>query len=304
MELKLADAEATESLGRVLAQTRPDSAVAASIVIFLQGDLGAGKSTLARALLRALGVQGAIKSPTYTLIERYPVPGGEAWHLDLYRLADAGELDFLGLDEGIATLWLVEWPEKGGHGLPVPDLRIALAVQGQGRFAELEGVSATGRDWLAKFESQRHKLQSVYAAAGGSEGMLRLADAWHKRVMGDEIVSHAFSHGFHPRHTERLAAYWGEALGGPAAYSENHGDETSVVRMHSGNGEHGEMDRRAIACFDLALDDVGIAGPLRQVLHDYFAWATTTTMARYHASAADVPEGLAIPHWSWDGLQG
>jgi hemoglobin len=75
--------------------------------------------------------------------------------------------------------------------------------------------------------------------------------------------------------------------------------------MHSGNGVHDEMDRRAIACFDQALDDVGLAGdgPLRQVLHDYFAWATTTTMARYHRSADDVPDGLSIPQWSWDGLQ-
>jgi hemoglobin len=122
--------------------------------------------------------------------------------------------------------------------------------------------------------------------------------------MADEIVSHAFSHGFHPEHTGRLAAYWAEALGGPAEFSAACGDETSVVRMHSGNGPHEEMDRRAIACFDLALADVGIDGEdrLGQVLHDYFAWATTTTMSRYHRSADDVPDGLQIPHWSWDGL--
>src|SRR6266545_3240925 len=96
-------------------------------------------------------------------------------------------------------------------------------------------------------------MQSVYEAAGSSEGLFRLAEAWHSRVMADEIVSHAFSHGFHPQHTERLAAYWAE--------------------------------------------------PLRQVLHDYFAWATTTTMSRYHESADDVPRGLSIPRWSWDGLQ-
>ena len=101
-------------------------------------------------------------------------------------------------------------------------------------------------------------MDSVYEAAGGHEGPLRLAHAWHSRVMADEVVSHAFSHGFHPDHTERLAAYWAEALGGPAAYSDLHGDETSVVRMHSGNGVHEEMDRRAIACFDQALDDVGL----------------------------------------------
>ncbi len=148
-------------------------------------------------------------------------------------------------------------------------------------------------------------MQSVYEAVGGGEGLLRLAEAWHCRVMADELVSHTFSHGFHPHHSERLAAYWAEALGGPTTYSDAYGDETSVVRIHSGNGPHEEMDRRAIACFDQALEDVGLstAGPVRQVMHDYFAWATTTTMSRYHESAADVPEGLSIPRWSWDGLQ-
>jgi len=146
--------------------------------------------------------------------------------------------------------------------------------------------------------------QTVFEAAGGTEGLLRLAHAWHARVLADDIVSHAFSHGFHPQHTERLAAYWAEALGGPPTYSERYGDESSVVRLHSGNGPHEEMDRRAIACFDEALEDVGLAGDkrLRQVLHDYFAWATTTTMAKYHESASDVPDGLSIPRWSWEGL--
>jgi hemoglobin len=122
--------------------------------------------------------------------------------------------------------------------------------------------------------------------------------------MADEVVSHAFSHGYNPQHTERLAAYWIEAFGGPASYSEHFGDETSVVRMHSGNGPHEEMDRRAIACFDLALADVGLDRDkrLREVLHDYFSWATTSTMARYHDSSNDVPDGLQIPQWSWEGL--
>ena len=145
----------------------------------------------------------------------------------------------------------------------------------------------------------------MYEAAGGDAGLLRLAAAWHGRVMADEVVSHAFSHGFDPQHTERLAAYWAEALGGPSTFSDTVGDETSVVRMHSGNGQHDEMDRRAIACFDQALTDAGFVDDsrLRHVLHDYFAWATTTTMSRYHRSADDVPPGLSIPHWSWDGLQ-
>jgi hemoglobin len=147
-------------------------------------------------------------------------------------------------------------------------------------------------------------MRTVYEAAGGTDGLRRLAGAWHARVMADEVVSHAFSHGYDPEHTERLAAYWAEALGGPAAYTGTYGDETSVVRIHSGNGSHEEMDQRAIACFDRALADAGIDGDdqLRQVLHDYFAWATTTTMARYHRSAEDVPDGLSLPHWSWDGL--
>ncbi|HLZ31232.1 MAG TPA: group II truncated hemoglobin [Chloroflexota bacterium] len=147
-------------------------------------------------------------------------------------------------------------------------------------------------------------MRTIYETAGEEEGLLRLARAWHSRVMDDEEVSHAFSHGFQPDHIERLAAYWVEALGGPPAYSTAYGDETSVVRIHSGNGPHAEMDRRAIACFDQALADAGLAddAQLREALHDYFAWTTTTTMARYHDSADDVPDGLTIPKWSWQGL--
>jgi len=121
--------------------------------------------------------------------------------------------------------------------------------------------------------------------------------------MADEVVSHAFSHGYRSDHSERLATYWSEALGGPTAYTERFGDESFVVRLHSGNGEHEEMNERAIACFDQALADVGLADDdrLRQVLHDYWAWTTTTTMYRYHDSADDVPDGLTMPKWSWDG---
>jgi hemoglobin len=147
-------------------------------------------------------------------------------------------------------------------------------------------------------------MPTVYEAAGSMEGLILLAEAWHRRVMADEIVSHAFSHGFHPDHHLRLAAYWAEALGGPAAFSGSYGDESSVVRIHSGNGPHEEMDRRAIACFDQAMEDVGLTtDPVRRVLHDYFAWATTNAMAQYHHSADDVPSGLSMPRWSWEGLR-
>jgi hemoglobin len=148
-------------------------------------------------------------------------------------------------------------------------------------------------------------MQTVFEAAGGMDGMRRLAHAWHQRVLADEVVAHAFSHGFNADHTERLAAYWAEALGGPAAYSDVYGDETSVVRIHSGNGVHEEMDQRAIACFDQALTDARIdrASDLGQALHSYFAWATTTSMAQYHRSADDVPAGMRIPRWGWDGVE-
>lgn len=147
-------------------------------------------------------------------------------------------------------------------------------------------------------------MQTLFEAAGGMAGVRRLAEAWHRRVLADEVVAHAFSHGFRADHIERLAAYWAEALGGPPAYSTQYGDETSVVRIHSGNGIHAEMDQRAIACFDQALVDTGLAQDeaLRQALHAYFAWATMNPMARYHRSADDVPDGLTIPRWGWDGL--
>jgi tRNA threonylcarbamoyladenosine biosynthesis protein TsaE len=153
----LADSEATEQLGQGLAQTRP-----AQAVVQLQGDLGAGKSTLARALLRALGVAGAIRSPTYTLIERYPLAdGSEAWHLDLYRIGHAAELDFLGLDEGAASLWLVEWPERGAGALPPVDLTVALAVQGDGRAVQLRADSAGGQAWLERLAAVQLRALSA-----------------------------------------------------------------------------------------------------------------------------------------------
>ena len=141
----LADANATDTFGRRLARSMP-----ARAVVFLRGDLGAGKTSLARALLRGLGVEGPVKSPTYTLIERYSLREGEAAHLDLYRIAAASELDFLGLQDLVPELrlWLVEWPDRGLHGLPAPDLEIELQVDGSGRRLSLEPGSDIGRRWL------------------------------------------------------------------------------------------------------------------------------------------------------------
>ncbi len=140
----LPDSADTDRLGQALARTRPPQAV-----LYLQGDLGAGKSTLARALLRELGVQGAIRSPTYTLVERYPLAaGGEAWHLDLYRIADPGELEYLGLDSAEVTLWLVEWAERGRGGMPAADLQVDLGLQGDGRLVRLAARTKAGESWL------------------------------------------------------------------------------------------------------------------------------------------------------------
>ncbi|WP_457422005.1 group II truncated hemoglobin [Roseateles sp. P5_E7] len=147
------------------------------------------------------------------------------------------------------------------------------------------------------------RQDSLFEALGGQDTVLRLARAWHARVLADEVVAHAFSHGFHPQHTERLAAYWAQAWGGPALYSRDCGSHASVVRSHSGNGPHEEMDRRAIACFDEALQDIGVTdAELRRVLHDYFAWATTVAMAGYPDRGQAVPDDLGFPRWSWAGL--
>ena len=144
-DLFLPDADATAALGARLAQHLP-----AQAMVELHGDLGAGKSTLARALLRALGVTGTIRSPTYTLVEQYPLPaGGMALHLDLYRIGDASELEFLGLDAGEIRLWLVEWPERGQGGLPLPDLKIQLEVESVGRRCRLQPASPIGEAWVA-----------------------------------------------------------------------------------------------------------------------------------------------------------
>ena len=159
VRLHLPDADATGRLATALAMTAPTPAV-----VYLQGDLGVGKSTLARAWLRALGVQGAVRSPTYTLVERYPVAGGaEALHLDLYRIGDAGELEFLGLDSAGVALWLVEWAERGGRSLPAADLVVRLAIGGAGRDAVLSADSRQGDAWLQRLV-QQDQLRDLPAA--------------------------------------------------------------------------------------------------------------------------------------------
>lgn len=146
---------------------------------------------------------------------------------------------------------------------------------------------------------------TVYDAMGGADAVLALAEAWHRRCLDDPVVAHAFHAGTHPQHTERLAAYWAEQLGGPAAYSGGMGDHASVVRVHSGNGPHEQMDGRAVAAFVAALDDVDIPGDsrLREALVAWFVWGTALLNHRY-AAPEDVPDDLPLPQWGWDGTDG
>src|SRR5690606_7396001 len=136
---ELEDEAATARLAGALAASQPGPAV-----VYLGGDLGAGKSTLARAWLRSLGVEGPIRSPTYTLVERYPLGDSEALHLDLYRIGSGAELEFLGLDDTPARLWLVEWPGRGAGGLPAADLEVGLSMHGSGRKVVLRPGSDAG----------------------------------------------------------------------------------------------------------------------------------------------------------------
>lgn len=147
--------------------------------------------------------------------------------------------------------------------------------------------------------------ETIYDAMGGAEAVRALADAWHRRCLDDPILSHAFEGEIHPEHSERLAAYWAEQLGGPTAYTSSLGDYSHVVRLHSGNGPHEQMDGRGVAAFTLALDDVGIPSDadLRFQLIAWFTWATAMLNHRW-ASPDDVPEDLPLPSWTWEGTEG
>ena len=113
--------------------------LAGTPLVFLEGQLGAGKTTLVRGLLRSLGHTGSVKSPTYTLLEPYEVAGRNIYHFDLYRIGDSEELDFIGIDELLDAdaLKLIEWAEKGAARLPAPDVTIRLSLEGEGRHVEV-----------------------------------------------------------------------------------------------------------------------------------------------------------------------
>lgn len=142
----LDSAAATEALGARLA-----TALAPGCIVYLSGDLGAGKTTLVRGLVHALGHHGAVKSPTFTLVEPYQIGDWRLFHWDLYRLADPEELEFLGLRDQLDSqaVLLIEWPERGCGELPAADLEITLSYAGEGRTCQAVALSTAGQRMLA-----------------------------------------------------------------------------------------------------------------------------------------------------------
>jgi hemoglobin len=146
---------------------------------------------------------------------------------------------------------------------------------------------------------------SLYEFAGGQQAFLELAAAHHARCLADPELNHPFSHpDQHPEHVQRLAAYWAEALGGPPRFSTECGSHASVVRMHCGNGDLSDLNRRFLACFVRAMDDAGLPDDpeFRSALRAYLEWAIDEISGRPD-SAPQVPAGAPVPRWSWDGLQ-
>jgi hemoglobin len=146
---------------------------------------------------------------------------------------------------------------------------------------------------------------SLYEVAGGQPAFLALATAHHARCLADDQLNHPFSHeDGNPEHISRLAAYWAEVMGGPATFSTTCGDQSDLLRLHSGNGDMTDLGRRFVRAFVAAADDAGLpADPeFRAALRAYMEWAVEDVLV-YSSPDAVVPSGVPMPHWSWDGLR-
>lgn len=151
LSVAAADAEATATVGAALAASLPSGL--SGLLMTLAGELGAGKTTLARAMLRHWGVTGPVRSPTYTLVEPYEIGGRTILHFDLYRLTDPGELELLGYRESreLSALSLLEWPERAGDAIGRADVACDICWDGSGRQLAFSAHSEAGRRWLAAF---------------------------------------------------------------------------------------------------------------------------------------------------------
>ena len=145
---------------------------------------------------------------------------------------------------------------------------------------------------------------SVFEFAGGEPAFLALAAAHHRLCLDDPVLEHPFSHGVHPDHVERLAAYWSEVFGGPPRFSESFGGHSAMLTIHSGQGAEEDLGRRFVACFVQAADDAGLpAEPeFRSVLREYMGWAVADVLS-YSPRESRVPARLPVPRWGWDGLE-
>jgi hemoglobin len=146
--------------------------------------------------------------------------------------------------------------------------------------------------------------QSLFDHAGGSAAMLALATAHHERCLADPELSHPFTgDDQNPDHIARLAAYWGEVLGGPPAFSEGLSSQTGVLSMHAGNGDMGDLGERFLACFVGAMDDAKLPNDpaFREAMAAYMRWAVDDVLSYTYSD--DVGSEHAMPHWGWDGLQ-
>jgi hemoglobin len=146
---------------------------------------------------------------------------------------------------------------------------------------------------------------NLYEYAGGEPAFMALAAAHHARCLADPELNHPFSHpDQNPEHVERLAAYWGEVLGGPSSFSQSCGDQSTVLHLHSGHGDMSDLGRRFVECFVGAMDDAGFPtdAEFRAALRSYMEWAVDDVLL-YSAVDSTVPSGTPMPKWSWGGLQ-
>jgi hemoglobin len=145
---------------------------------------------------------------------------------------------------------------------------------------------------------------SMFDAAGGAPAFLRFATAFHARCLADPELSHPFSHPGNPEHVQRLADYWGEVFGGPARFSESFGGHPAMLAIHAGQGAGSDLGERFVACFLQAADDADFPDDpaFRSQFGAYIRYAVDDVMS-YSPEGSQVPDGLPVPRWGWDGLE-